>query len=578
MTYRYLPYCWPLWISAFITLSLGIFILIKRRNAKGAVSFILSMLILTVWSSGNALEMLGADFATKLFWANVQYFAYCYSPVTLLALCMEYTGFRSWMKSGKILYLCILPTLVFLLVWTDGSHGFIRQNMQLSYGGLFPVLAKDYGPVFYVHAAYSYLLNFSAWALLFNAAFFRHSVYRKQAFSLLAGLSLILLSNLLYIFHLIPSYRFDVTPVFFGLAGLMAAWGLFRYRLFDIVPVAWARVLQIMETGIMIVDLRGRLLDVNPAFEKLAGVEAAKIMAKPVSEACKSIPGLSEACMDPNEARAEFSVCAGDGKKIYEALFSPLSSSAGIPMARMVMIHEITDRKLAQELLLKQQWQLAVSEEREKMARDLHDNLGQVLGFVNLQAQGIRQELKNSGVDSVTGRIDRLVDATQSAHADLRKYIRSIRDPAYSEADFLTALRKNVFEFRDRTGIGVKLSIPDGFSGETMQPNAQIQILSVVKEALNNIRKHAEAEHAEIAVSLERETICVSIRDDGIGFFEECHPDRSKTKFGLDIMRERVAEIGGTLKVESVPGKGCVIILNAPMKKGDTGNETDACG
>lgn len=144
MKYQYIPYCWLLWISASITLFLGIFTMAKRRNAKGAVSFIISMFLVTVWSSGNALEMLGADFATKLFWANIQYFAYCYSPVSLLSLCMEYTGFDSWVRSGKIFWLCILPTLVILLVWTDGSLGLVRSGMRLDDSGLFP--ASKAGP------------------------------------------------------------------------------------------------------------------------------------------------------------------------------------------------------------------------------------------------------------------------------------------------------------------------------------------------------------------------------------------------------------------------------------------------
>ena len=552
--------------------------MVKRRNAKGAVSFILSMFILTVWSSGNALEMLGADFTTKLFWSNVQYFAYCYSPVTLLALCMEYTGFNSWVKNKKILYLYIIPTIVIALVWTDGFHGLIRHNMRLDFSGLFPVIVKEYGPVFYVHAAYSYLLDFFAWALLVNAAYFKTSFYRKQAFSLLMGLSIILFSNMIYVFDLIPSYRFDVTPVFFGPAGLVAAWGLFRYKLFEIVPVAWAKVLRVMDTGLMIIDMRGRILDANPSFERVAGFNHSDIMAKPVAEVCGDIPELAEACMDRNTVHSEFSVYTGDVRKTYEAIFSPLSTDQGVTICRLVIIHDVTEKKQAQEMLLKQQWQLAVNEEREKMARDLHDNLGQVFGFINLQSQGIRQELKNLGVDTVTSRLDRLVDATQSAHTELREYIRSIRDPAYSEKDFLTALEKDIADFESQTGLMVKQNIPAGFNGEIITPGIRIQILSIIKEALNNIRKHAEAQNVEFTLSLGQETVCVVVQDDGKGFNSMPAQNPVKTRFGLDIMRERAAEIGGTLKIESAQGKGCRIILNVPMEKEDDRNETDACG
>ena len=181
-------------------------------------------------------------------------------------------------------------------------------------------------------------------------------------------------------------------------------------------------------------------------------------------------------------------------------------------------------------------------------------------------------------MDTVTNRLDRLVDATQSAHTELREYIRSIRDPAYSEKNFLTALEKNIAGFESQTGLIVKRNIPAGFNGEMIKPNVRIQILSIIKESLNNIRKHAEANNVEITLSLEQDRFCVIIKDDGKGFNAVCSTDSAKTRFGLDIMRERAAEIGGTLKIESAPGKGCSIILNVPIEKEDDRNETDACG
>ena len=244
MKYQYVPYCWPLWISACITLALGTFTFVKRRSAKGAVSFAVSMLIVTVWSAGNALEILGANFATKLFWANIQYFAYCYSPVSLLAVCLEYLELDKWIRNRKFFLLCILPTIVFCLVWTDGSFGLVRSNMHLVYGQPFLIIAKKYGPVFFIHTIYSYLLNTLAWGLLFNASFFKYSVYRKQAFSLLIGLTMIIFANFSYVANFFPKYHYDITPVVFAPAGIVAAWGLFRYRLFETVPMAWATVLR----------------------------------------------------------------------------------------------------------------------------------------------------------------------------------------------------------------------------------------------------------------------------------------------------------------------------------------------
>jgi signal transduction histidine kinase len=107
---------------------------------------------------------------------------------------------------------------------------------------------------------------------------------------------------------------------------------------------------------------------------------------------------------------------------------------------RLAVIYEITEKKRAQQEFIKQQWKLATVEERERMARDLHDNLGQVLGFINLQAQGIRQELINAGIEKVSPKLDRLVAVTQTAHTEIREYIRNIRNSANMDKDFITAL------------------------------------------------------------------------------------------------------------------------------------------
>lgn len=567
MRYEYVPNIWPLISSSLVTLFLGIYALFMRRKAKGIFSFILSMLVLTIWSVANALEMCGADLPTKLFWANMQYIAYCYSPITLFVLCTEFSGLDNRRDEKKrILWLAILPTVILLLVWTDHLHGLVRYYVHMDYSGAFPVISKKYGPVFFVHALYSYFLNFSAFVLLIRAVFFKCTVFRKQALSLLLGLGLILVPNVVYVLGIIPSYQFDITPVFFGPAGLIAAWGIFRYRLFDAVPIAWAAVVKNMDSGLLVLDMQDRVLDINPAFEKMICRKANEITAKQAGEACADIPLLAGACVGKSIEKVEFFVAA-DTTRVYEASFSQIYGKKGEPIGRAVIANDITEKTQQQRDLLEQQWKLAVSDERERMARDLHDNLGQIMGFINMQAQGIRQELKNEGIDTVSDSIDKLVDVTQSAHSDLREYIRSIRNHASAGIDLVTALNMSIHHFKEQTGLNVKLDISGADICDAIKTNARINILSIVKEALNNIAKHANAKNVRVVLRLSADTIYTLIEDDGKGFDTVTSHGANggnKTKFGLDIMRERAAEIGGKLSIDSVPGTGTWVILQIP--------------
>lgn len=565
--YQYIPYIWPLLASAAITVLLLAYAMSKRNTAKGAKSFVLSMIVLTVWTCANLMEMTAVSLSSKLFWANVQYFAYCYSPVTLISLCMEFTGYDRWNKNKKILWLTVIPTIIIILVWTDGFHGLIRYGIHMDYSGAIPVIDKKYGPLFFIHAVYSHSLNIAAWILLVRAVFFKNTVYRKQAAILLVGLSFIILPNIFYISGFSP-LKFDVTPMFFGLAGLITAWGVFKYKLFDVVPVAWATVIKTMDAGVMVLDLQDRILDMNHAFEKIINTTVSKASTKYVKNICSHIPELAGAFTDGGPAQREFKLQSGSVTKVYEALISPLTDDKGILIGRLVVTYDITSKKQEQQEYLRQQWKQAVMMEKERHARDLHDNLGQVLGFISLQAQGIRQELSSAGIDVGLVKLNRLIEVAQSANSEIREYIRNARNEKLEEEDFVTALQQLINSFEKQADIKTKLDIPFDFNWEEISANIKINILNIVKEALNNIRKHSDAGNAAVSFLVGDGQLDVSIEDDGKGFDVQHYKAGGKTSFGLDIMRERAKEINAIISIESEIGKGSRVLLSKQLREG----------
>ncbi len=573
MHYQYNPYIWPLMGSALISLSLGIYALLRSRNVKGSSHFIVLMFLVVTWTSGNALEMSGADLSTKLFWANIQYIAYGYSPVILLAMCMEFTGYDRWIRNRKfLLWLAVIPTIIILLVWTDRIYGLVRYDIHMDYSGFFPVIVKKYGPAFFIHVLYVNILNISAWVLLIVTVFFKKGVYRKQAMALFLGLSLTLIPNIIYVLGLSPLKGFDITPVLFGPANLIIAWGIYRFKLLDVVPVARATVIETMAAGVMALDLQDRVLDINPAFEKILGHTAAQIITKPVGEVCAENPELVSACVDRNTNQREFLLNTNGLSKVYELLISPLHDHKGTLIGRLVVAYDITERKKVQQEYMQQQWKLAVAEERARLARDMHDNLGQTMGFINLQAQGIRQELLNAGVEIASHKLDRLVEGAQSAHQEIREYIRDARNTELMEKNFITALTKDIMNFEEQTGLKIKLDIPNGFTGEDLEPNVRINLLNICREALNNIRKHAEAVQVKILISDVGNQLSATVEDDGKGFDLASHDHGTKTKFGLDIMQERVSQIGAQIDIQSTVGKGTRIDFSVPLKEGEKEN------
>lgn len=329
MRVQYNPYIWPLIASALITLTLTAYAALRRRGARGAGAFILNMTMLSVWALSAALEVSAADLPTALFFANMQYAGYCYFPVTLLAACLIFSGYDEWAKLRKLWWLGIVPTIIFALVWTDALHGLVRYDMRLDYAGPFPVIDKKYGPALYVNAAYAYALLLTSCALLLRRAIGGNRLYRRQMLVLFAGVSATIVPNMLYTFGLGPVEWLDITPMFFGPAGLLLAWGMFRFKILDIVPLARATLIETMNSGVMVLDLQERVLDINPFLARMLGISASAAITRGTREVCGGIPALAAACADPEAAHAEFAVRTGDASRVYEALFSPLCDGKG---------------------------------------------------------------------------------------------------------------------------------------------------------------------------------------------------------------------------------------------------------
>lgn len=571
MIYQYIPQILPLIISGIVTIFLGIIVVLGQRTSKTTFIFAINMFVVTLWSLPNALEMMAVNLPTKLFWANIQYFAYCYSPITLLALCMVITGYDKWIKSKKIFLLAVLPTIIVILVWTNHFHGLIRHDVHLLNNGMFLVIMKKYGAAFYVHALYSHIINIISMILLIRSALFNKVVYRKQTVAMVIAANLIIIPNIMYILGWSP-FKYDVTPIFFVPAGLITMWAIFRYKLFNLVPVIRASVMETMDTGIMVLDLQDRILDINPAFIKMIEMSKVKYYEERVEDLFSSLPEFIEACKNHGMLQLEFTI----NQKVYDTLFSPLKDEKGNPIGRLAVIHDITEKKQSQQEFLRQQWMLAGVKERERMARDMHDNLGQLLGFINLQAQGIRQELINSEVDIVSDKLDKLIEVTQMAHKEIRNYIADARTTVNSEQDFITEFQKIIDLLKAQSILNISLDIPHKLAGEELKPYQWINILNIIKEALNNIQKHAQAKNVKISIRTEGKQMIVVIDDDGKGFDVLHKGNNIKAGFGLGIMNERAREINGKISIESVNGRGTRVILNVPLEKGEMQNADEA--
>lgn len=239
-------------------------------------------------------------------------------------------------------------------------------------------------------------------------------------------------------------------------------------------------------------------------------------------------------------------------------------------MGRFITIQDITQKKLRRQRILKEQKKIAVKEEREKMARDLHDNVGQIIGFINVQSQAIIEYVKKDQQETALRCIERLAEIAQEAHSSVREAILAMRGENASMekgmADLLTELNMQLSFFKKSYGIDVKLDYKPAENFDFSDSKVVFQVLNIIKEALNNIVKHSRASSANIAFEENDEVLNIAISDNGCGFDVRKISFSSENRYGLKFMRERAEEIGGSLEIHSELGNGTNIKLKIPVK------------
>jgi two-component system nitrate/nitrite sensor histidine kinase NarX len=206
--------------------------------------------------------------------------------------------------------------------------------------------------------------------------------------------------------------------------------------------------------------------------------------------------------------------------------------------------------------LYEQARELAVIEERNRLARDLHDSVSQTLFSSSLIAE-VLPRLWQRDPGEGTRRLEELRLLSRGALAEMRTLLLELRPAALMEADIRDLLQQLAESAQARGQVPVSLTV----TGDAEMPEAvKIAVYHISQEALNNIIKHAGAQEIELKLLLETDQVELSVTDDGTGFIPN---QRSPEQLGLTIMQERADSVGGSLDVSSQPGQGTTIRFRA---------------
>jgi signal transduction histidine kinase len=208
---------------------------------------------------------------------------------------------------------------------------------------------------------------------------------------------------------------------------------------------------------------------------------------------------------------------------------------------------------------------LAINQERGRIAREMHDSLAQVLGYVNTKVQAVQELVRTGELDRAERQLEQLREAAQSAYADVRQNVLSLRSAAVDGRGLGESLAEYLELWQEQNEIETRLTLePPGSGLAALPATAELQLVRIIQEALANVRKHAGARRIDVTIRERPGMVEAEVEDDGRGFDPANLGSAQFPRFGLATMRERAESVGGTLEVVSAPAEGTRVLVRIP--------------
>ncbi len=748
----------------------------RHRAAPGALALMGTMVAVSAWLILNTLELADPTEAGTVFWAKVTYPFFTVAPVLWLAFALQYTGRQRWLSPVRLAILCVIPLIISSLALTNDWHHLIwRSYTFVPVSGLL-AMNVTYGPLFWVHIIYGYTLVVVGAAIIGGEYFRSFKLYRRQSTWLIVGAVTPLAVNIVYIFRLIPGFRKDYSAVGFAFAGVAFAIAMLRYRLFKLKPVARDALIDRMGDGMLVLDERDWVVDINVAAREMLGSAGAEVVGRPAAQVLSRWPSLVELLHGTTAVQTDIAMEQTGAQRHYDVGVLPLATGRGRATGRLIVLRDITRRKRAEEALqktrdeleqrvaertaeltlaneqLNQQiaermrveaeiqafnatlerrvvsrtrdltalyevtatinefidlqttlerllektleivgsrvgllhlldedgvalhlavqqglpsglvgylkagpqesalWdrvmndnqtlvvpdllsiardqrfvqaaypsgvptyigvpihakgrllgvlsvfgesvqkfsaediallaviadhigvaletarlrqraeQAAVMEERQRLARELHDSVTQALYSLTLFAEAGQDSIRGADLPQAKHYLGRLSETAQQALKEMRLLIYELRPLTLQQEGLVGALRQRLETVERRAGVETQLVVDAPLD---LPADVEQSLYRIAQEALNNALKHSAATQVAIHIGLEGRALQLEVIDNGQGFDLEAFKDR--TGIGLASMRERAESLGGQLLIDSNPGQGTCIGVLIPL-------------
>ena len=337
--------------AAFISLAVAVYAW-QRREQKGALAFAGMMLAVAEWLVTSGCVSLSRTPEQARWWVDPRFFGLTAMLAFYIVFIIQYSGHGKWLSKPLLAVFFSIPVITQIVIETNAFHHWFIVDVGFSPDGyLMGIDSVTYGPFFWFHTVYSYLLVLFGIFLIVQMAVRSFHIYRQQVLLMVFGIIPPLFTSVADAFLLIPGLKHPLAPIGFAIMGLCFGSALFRHRMLEIVPVARDMVIESMSDSMIVLDIHDKVVDVNPAAQNFLKMDALQIIGKPIREVFpqwQDLPNLSE-----KQAAAETEIRVNDSEteRFYDVRISTLKIRHKAQGGRVVVLRDITPRKQAETKL-----------------------------------------------------------------------------------------------------------------------------------------------------------------------------------------------------------------------------------
>ena len=266
-----------------VTISVFVTFLLWRKVSNSRIRYVFYLMVaVSIWCLTTLGEYASLDISQKLFWSKLSYFGIASVPPLWFLFSESFTKKQTWSRFPLVLLLWLIPLTSIVLVFTNEMHHLIWTSVVPANESQYAPLVYHHGIFFWIFTAYSYSLIALSTFWLIKMAVTSQQLFRFQVYTLLVGVLVPWIGNVIYLTKALADFGVDFTPVSFMISGVCFAIGFFRFRMFDLIPVARDVIYDRINDGIIVTTSEGEIIDLNTSAVQLLSKDTQNMVGKSI--------------------------------------------------------------------------------------------------------------------------------------------------------------------------------------------------------------------------------------------------------------------------------------------------------